>query len=242
MPAATKRRIEKNLHVIRDRLAEACVQSGRDADAVRIIAVTKSVEFDTIKHLLDLGLTELGENRAQQLAERAAQLDAYLGRRRTPLPAPVRWHMIGHLQRNKVKTVLPLVTAIHSVDSLRLAEEISERAAARGLSADIFLQVNCSNEEQKFGCAMGAAAPLADMIASLPHVRLTGLMTMGPRDGNPAGTENAFARLRELFEELQKEVAVAQNLRELSMGMSGDYEIAARQGATLVRIGSALFA
>lgn len=239
--AVTRNRIEKNLQKIQDNIAEACKRVGRFPEEVSIIAVTKSVDMDTIKNLLDAGLTELGENRVQQLTQRAAELDAYLARRRNPLAGPVRWHMIGHLQRNKVRATLKCSQTVHTVDSLRLAEEISERAGKMEISADVLLQVNCSQESQKYGCAVGAAFHLGEMIASMPNLKLCGLMTMGPLGDDELATRNSFIRLRELFEEMRKEKIGGNDFRHLSMGMSGDYAIAVEEGATLVRIGSALF-
>jgi pyridoxal phosphate enzyme (YggS family) len=239
--AVTTNRIEKNVQRIREEIAEACQRARRHPDEVGIIAVTKSADVETIKNLLDAGLTELAESRAQNLATRAEEIDAYLQRRRTPLPAPVHWHMVGHLQRNKVKSILPVVTAIHSVDSLRLAEELQERAARIDRHVDVFLQVNCSNEDQKYGCAVGAAFHLGEMIASLENIRLVGLMTMGPLTEDPNESRMAFARCHELFEEMRGERVGGDHFRHLSMGMSSDYVPAVEEGATLLRIGTALF-
>lgn len=237
----TRKKIEKNLAKIRENIAKACEESRRDPSDVKIVAVTKSVDVETIKNLLDAGLTTFGENKVQQLTQRAEELAKYLKRRRNPLPAPVSWHMIGHLQRNKVKQVVKCASMIHSVDSLRLAEELSNRAVAESQEYQLLLQVNCSQENQKFGCAVGASLHLAEMIATLPGLKLRGLMTMGPMTGEPVATENSFVRLRELFEEIRHDKIGGSDFTELSMGMSGDYEIAVRQGATIVRIGSALF-
>lgn len=240
--AVSKKRMEKNLHEIRERIALSCAKVGRDPKEVTLIAVTKSVELDEIRHLLDLGVTELGESRVQQFVPRASEVGAYLQRRRVDLPRPVRWHMVGHLQRNKVKGLLEWASLIHSVDSLRLAEEISHRAEQMHRTVEVLLQVNCSGESQKFGCAVGAAEHLAELIATLPHVRLVGLMTMGPLSDNAEDARPAFRRLRELFEDMRKSRIGGDAFRHLSMGMSRDYPQAVEEGATLVRIGSALFA
>jgi len=237
----TKARIERNLRRIRDRIAAACARTGRPADGVRIVAVTKSVEMDTIKALLDAGLVQLAENRVQNLVQRVAETDAYVRRRRKPLPGPVRWHMIGHLQRNKVKTVLGCAEMIHSVDSLRLAEEINTRAERLERVVDVLLQVNCSQEAQKFGVAVGAALHLGEMIDTLANLRLGGLMTMAPLTDDPDQARVPFVRLRELFEEMSSHKIGGDNFRHLSMGMSQDYEVAVEEGATLLRIGTALF-
>ena len=239
--AVTQKRIEKNLLNIRRQIAESARVANRSPDEVSIVAVTKTVELDTIKNLLDAGLTDLGENRVQQLAERSGEVDAYLRRRRSELPHPVRWHMIGHLQRNKVKTTLGCSGIIHSVDSLRLAEEIDNRAEKMDKNVEVMLQVNCSQERQKFGVAVGAALHLGELIVSLPRLRLIGLMTMGRLTSNPEDSRNSFVRLRELFEEMEKEKIGAPHFRHLSMGMSNDYPIAVQEGATILRIGTALF-
>jgi pyridoxal phosphate enzyme (YggS family) len=240
--AVTRKRIEKNLQTIREGIARSCDRAKRDPAEVSVVAVTKEVDFETVKNLLDAGLTELGENRVQQLLSRSTELDAYLQRRRTELPCPVRWHMIGHLQRNKVKAVLGVSKVIHSVDSLRLAEEINVRAEKMQCDVEVFLQVNCSLEEQKYGCAVGAVAHLADLIVTLPRLRLLGLMTMGPLTDDPETSRNAFRRLRELFEEMRGDRIGGDAFQHLSMGMSMDYPIAVEEGATMLRIGAALFA
>ena len=239
--AITQGRIQKNLQRIRDNIAAAHDRAGREPREIKIVAVTKTVEFDTIKRLLDTGLTELGESRVQHLTERAEELDAYLQRRQSPLPQPIKWHMVGHLQRNKVRAVLSVADCIHSVDSLRLAEEIDARAETIGRRVDVFLQVNCSEEQQKFGCAVGAVLHLGEIMCTLNNIRLVGLMTMAPLTNDPNEARHAFSRLRELFEEMRNEKTGGDDFRHLSMGMSQDYEVAVEEGATVVRIGSALF-
>jgi len=237
----TKATIGRNLRRIREDIALACGRVGRPPEDVRLVAVTKSVDLEAIKALLDSGLTDLGESRSQQFTQRVAEVDAYLRRRRNPLPSPVRWHMIGHLQRNKVKGVLGCAEMIHSVDSLRLAEAIDGRAERLGRVVDLLLQVNCSQEEQKFGVAVGAAVHLGELICTLGHVRLNGLMTMAPIAEDPEKARPSFVRLRELFEEMRGEKIGGENFRHLSMGMSQDYVPAVEEGATLLRIGTALF-
>lgn len=239
---ATKIKIAKNLARIRENIAAACARSGRNTDDVGLVVVTKSVGLGEIKSLLELGVTELGENRVQQLTLRAAELDEYLKRRRNgPLARP-RWHMVGHLQRNKVKAVLNVAGVIQSVDSLRLAEEIDARAGRDERRVEIMLQVNCSEESQKFGCAVGAALHLGELICTLKHLRLIGLMTIGPLTDDPQAARPAFVRLRELFEEMRHEKVGGEGFRHLSMGMSQDYAAAVEEGATILRIGTAVFA
>jgi PLP dependent protein len=237
---ATVKRIEKNLARIRETIGDACTRVGRDPEDVTIVAVTKTVDLAAIRSLLEVGLCDLGESRAQQLATRAAELDGYLARARKEFP-PVRWHMIGHLQRNKVKPVLNVAHTIHSVDSLRLAEEIDERAEKLGKRVDVMLQVNTSEEKQKEGCAVGAAYHLGEMMTTLKNLRLTGLMAMAPLSEDDAEARHAFGRLREIFEEMRSEKIGGADFKHLSMGMSNDYVAAVEQGATILRIGTALF-
>lgn len=239
--AVSLNRIQKNLDAVRAAIAGACGRCGRDPNDIAIVAVTKSVEIDTIRNLVDAGITDFGENRVRDLVAKADDLAGYLRRRRKPVPGPVRWHMVGHLQRNKVKKVLEFAGMIHSVDSLRLSEEVSVRAARVGTEMDILLQINCSEESQKYGCAVGAAPHLGEMISSLPGLRLRGLMTMGPLRGGKEGARNSFRRLREIFDEMKKDRIGGRDFQHLSMGMTDDYEIAVEEGATILRIGRALF-
>ena len=186
-------------------------------------------------------LDRTGESRVQHLVDSAAQVSAYVRRRQNPLPTPVRWHMVGHLQRNKARAACEVADVVHSIDSLRLAEEVDKRGQQLGKVVDVMLQVNCSEEEQKAGCAVGAAVHLGEMITSLQNVRLTGLMTMGPVTKDFNESRHCFARLREIFEEMRSDKIGGADLRHLSMGMSSDYAAAVEEGATLLRIGTALF-
>ena len=238
--AVSRNKIQRNLDLVRTNIEIACAKTNRSTQEVALVAITKSVDMDTIRTLLDLGLTDLGESRVQQLCERAAEMDSYLVRRRNDLRAPVRWHLVGHLQRNKVKPALQAASYIHSVDSLRLAEDINARCQADSRCVDLFLQINCADELQKFGCAVGAATHLAESIATLRNVRLIGLMTMGVQD-DERQTRLAFQRLRELYEEMRSEKIGHPHLKHLSMGMSDDYVIAVEEGATVLRLGRALF-
>jgi pyridoxal phosphate enzyme (YggS family) len=239
---ANKAKIERNLQLIRKNVEVACAKANRLPREVCLVAVTKTVGADAIEALLELGVTELAESRAQQLVTRAEETAAYVKARRQPLAAKVRWHMIGHLQRNKVKPVLECAEVVHSVDSLRLAEEINTRAEQLGRVVEVFLQVNCSQEQQKYGVAVGAATHLGEMICTLPNVRLVGLMTMAPLVGDSELARTTFVRLREVFEEMRTERIGGDHLRHLSMGMSNDYVVAVEEGATVLRIGTALFA
>ncbi len=243
-PTARRNRLRDNIERTRERVARAAEQSGRSADDVRLIAVTKKVEVDIIRMALDLGLTDLGENRVQSLSRRAAMAYETFKRKRTlaeDSPARATWHMIGHLQRNKVRAAIEWSQIIHSVDSLRLAEQISTDAAARDLDIDIFLQINVAGEKTKHGAAVGAINLLVEEISPLPNVNLVGLMTMAPFIDDEARLRSTFARLRELADDLRTRGTVTDRFTQLSMGMSHDFEYAIQEGATMVRVGSALF-
>ena len=237
----TKNRIERNLAAIRQSIADACARAGRQPSDVMIVAVTKAVEPEVIKSVINAGVANLGENRAPQLVERRDLIDAWMRRRRTGPQTPVRWHMIGHLQRNKVKPVLGANAVIHSIDSLRLAEEINSRGECDDSVAAVLLQVNCSQESQKHGVAVGAAAYLGELISSMKHVQLAGLMTMAAMTDEPETTRPTFTRLRELFDEMRHLGVGGEAFKHLSMGMSQDYTVAVEEGATILRIGTALF-
>jgi hypothetical protein len=237
--SAIKTRIDRNLQQVRQGVAEACARRGRNPADVNIIAVTKSADMDAVKALLDLGVVDLGESKVQDLTDRAAEVAQYLSHRRGG--QAVRWHMIGHLQRNKVRPVLEVAQVIHSIDSLRLAEEINARAEKDARVVEVLLQVNSSGEAQKFGVAVGAAMHMGELIGTLKHLRLVGLMTMAAQSSRSEDARAPFARLREVFEEMRHEKVGGDHFRHLSMGMSDDYPVAVEEGATLLRIGSALF-
>ena len=232
---------------IQQRIARAAAKCRRDAKEITLIAVTKSAAPEAIRQLVEAGQREFGESRVQQLQQRAAQIQEWLaraaGKTDKPLPAPddVHWHMIGHLQRNKVKPVLQSCTAIHSVDSLRLAEEIHTGIEKLNRPMQVLLEVNVSGENSKYGVAVGAALHLAEQIDSMEGIHLVGLMTMAPYSENPDNARPSFTRLRELFEEIRFRKIGGERFRHLSMGMSGDFEVAIQEGATIVRIGTALF-
>jgi len=239
--AVTLDRIRKNLSEIGKRVSDACARSGRNSDDISLVAVTKTEEIGVIKHLIDAGVTDFGESRAQDLGVKVDELEKYISRRRNPLPGEIKWHMVGHVQRNKVKKIAECAGMVHSVDSLRLAEELNDRMEGMDRVMEILLQVNCSLESQKFGCAVGAALPLAESIVSMDGLKLAGLMTMGPMDEDPESSRNSFIRLRELFDEMKKERIGGDDFKHLSMGMSDDFEVAVEEGATIIRVGRALF-
>jgi len=237
--------LAERLDAIRERIATACAKVKRDASEVTLVAVTKTAGPEQIREILSLGVTDLGESRAQNLAQRAGQISEFLQRRTThgdgSANPKVRWHMMGHLQRNKVKPIVPFIHLVHSVDSLRLAEEIDAQAQKLGRKVAVLMQVNTSEETQKFGVAVGAAVHLAEQIDSMPNVQLIGLMAMGALDAPEAEVRHVFARTREIFDELKWHKIGGAGFKQLSMGMSGDFEQAILEGSTMVRIGTALF-
>jgi pyridoxal phosphate enzyme (YggS family) len=235
-------KISEKTKRVKDNINSACARAGRDPGEVKLVVVTKSATIEAIKEVIRLGFTDLGENRVQQLKKVAAQVEEYFQSPDGVSPAnKINWHMIGHLQRNKVRHVLPITCLIHTVDTLRLAEEINASAAKLNLCPKVLLQVNTSNEPQKYGVPVGAATHLAEQIETLPNLQLVGLMTMAPLTHNKNIVRSCFIRAREIFVEMRGEKIVSQHFTELSMGMSSDYEIAVEEGATILRIGSAIF-
>ena len=228
---------------VKDKINSACARAGRAPEEVKLVVVTKSATIEAVNEVIRLGFTDLGENRVQQLKKVSAQVDELFGASGDSASQPkINWHMIGHLQRNKVRHVLPITCLIHTVDTLRLAEEINISAAKLNLCPKVLLQVNTSKESQKYGVPVGAATHLAEQIETLPNLKLVGLMTMAPLTHNKNVVRACFVRARELFIEMRGEKIVGNHFTELSMGMSSDYEIAIEEGATILRIGSAIFA
>jgi PLP dependent protein len=228
--------IADNLRRIRERIARAAETAGRNADEITLVAVTKYVGTKEVRELLEAGCNNVAESRPQELWSKSGELASTSGRD----ISGINWHLVGHLQRNKIRRTLPLVSLIHSVDSPRLlaaidAEWQTLQAAHSELPAAIrvLLEVNTSGEDTKHGLAPDEVEPLVVEASRFPRVVICGLMTMAALEGGPDTAARNFATLRELRDRLQ--------LRELSMGMSGDFEIAIREGATLVRIGSALW-
>jgi pyridoxal phosphate enzyme (YggS family) len=237
--------LAEKLDEVKDRIAKACAKTKRDPKEVTLVAVTKTAAPEQMREMLQLGVGDLGESRVQVLVQRAAQLNEFHQRRVSSGDATVadklRWHMIGHLQRNKIKQVLPIVSLIHSVDSLRLAEELETQATKLNKRQPVLMQINASEESQKTGVAVGAAVHLAEQIDSMPHLQLMGLMTMAAFDADEKTIRHTFTRTREIFEEMQWHKIGGSSLKHLSMGMSNDFEIAIEEGATMVRVGTALF-
>lgn len=240
-----KRKLTENWKRIEQRIADACERAHRKPSSVTLVAVTKAASLEIIRSLVEIGLTDLGENHVQELIKRAAMLRECVGRRAldpssAPLSAP-RWHMIGHVQRNKVRGLLPWVELVHSVDSLRLAEGIDAESAKLDRKMPILLEVNASGEASKCGVAVAATTHLAEQISSLRHIELRGLMAMAPLTDDESVIRNTFQRVRELFDEVVGERMCGPSFKELSLGMSSDFEYGIEAGATYVRVGSALF-
>jgi len=220
--------IAANLQKTRERLALACTRAGRAPESVRLVAVSKTVGTEHIREAIAAGATDLGENKVQ---EAQPKIEA--------IGAGVTWHLIGHLQSNKAGRAVQLFDLIHSVDSESLAKDIDRRAGLAGKRQAILIQVNCSGEASKSGCAPEALVGLARTAGQLENIELRGLMTIGPLDTDPEAARTAFRLLAKLRNEAQEALGTA--LPELSMGMTGDLEVAVEEGATLVRVGTAIF-
>jgi pyridoxal phosphate enzyme (YggS family) len=214
--------IPANLERVRERVARAAERAGRKPEDVLLIGVSKVVEVERIRAAIAAGVAALGENRVQEAKAKIAEL----GR-------PVPWHLIGHLQTNKVKDALPLFDLIHSLDRLELAQELERRAAAQGRAVDTLVQVNIASEASKGGFAPDEVGPALETISRLSHVRVRGLMVIPPEVERAEESRPWFRRLREMADK--------HGLRERSMGMSGDFEVAIEEGATMVRVGTAIF-
>jgi pyridoxal phosphate enzyme (YggS family) len=230
MPAPSEL-IAANVNQVRERIAAAALAAGRDPAEIKLVAVSKYVDAATAALLVAAGCRSLGEARPQQLWEKAA----------APELAGVEWHLIGRLQRNKIRRTLPLVSLIHSVDSERLIAAINDEAAVLGLTSRVLLEVNCSGDAAKQGFAVEEVRALLPAIPNYAHLEVAGLMTMASLDGDDAVAQANFAALRILRDELARDSPPNVTLAELSMGMSGDFEIAIAEGATIVRVGSSLF-
>ena len=224
-------RIAENLARVRERIARAARESGRTVEAVKLVAVTKYVGLPECAKLIAAGCRDLGESRPQAIWEKAPALQG----------DAVRWHVIGHLQRNKLRRTLPWASLVHSADSQRLIAALHNEAVSLGRSVPILLEVNISGDREKHGFAPEQLEPLLPKLAHYPSASVQGLMTMAAREGGRDAAQRNFAALRALRDRLQSNCPAHLRLDELSMGMSGDYEIAIREGATIVRIGSALF-
>jgi pyridoxal phosphate enzyme (YggS family) len=215
------------LAAVKARIAAACRRAGREPDAVTLVAVTKTVSAPVAALVPELGVTDLGESRPQELWKKAEALPA------------ARWHLIGHLQRNKIDRTVPLAVLLHSVDSVRLLDALDAFGRKRGTPVPLLLEVNCSREAAKGGFTPEEVPALGERITSLEGVRVEGLMTMAAYHENPEECRPAFAELRALRDRLRE--ATGMPLPHLSMGMSNDFEVAVEEGATLVRVGTTIF-
>ena len=237
--------LESNLQRVRQRIADACAQAGRRPESVTLVAVTKNAAPEQIRALISLGHGDFAENYAQTLVQRAVQFGEFHARKLSggdeTAPRELRWHMIGHLQRNKVRPLLAQMTMLQTLDSLRLAEELDEQCAKVGRRLPCLIQVNASEEPQKSGVAIGAAVHLAEQVATMPNLRLMGVMCMAREGADQDESRRTFARCRETFEEMQQHKIAGADLRHLSMGMTQDLEAGILEGATIVRVGTALF-
>jgi pyridoxal phosphate enzyme (YggS family) len=222
--------LRNNLDAIEKRIQAACARAGRPRSDVTLVAVTKTAPDEAVPLLPELGLNHLGENRPQQLWRKAALL-----------PSTVHWHLIGHLQRNKIDRTLPLVELIHSADRVSILTSLEESAALLARPVSVLVEVNTSGEASKNGFAPAEVPSLAALLISLIYVRVRGLMTMAAPEEDPERCRPSFALLREVRDRLRRGLADQHVLAHLSMGMSNDFEIAIEEGATLVRIGTALF-
>ena len=220
--------INEKLGLVQSKIAEAAKRSGRQPDEVALVAVTKTFPVEVIREAFDAGHRLFGENRVQELLAKQPLL-----------PSSVRWHLIGHLQSNKVRKVLPVIEAIHSVDSLDLARDINRIAAETGAAPRVFLEVNVAGEASKHGFVPAELEAALDGVLSLDRLEIQGLMCVPPISAEPEDSRRHFIFLREFRDRLEKRAGIP--VRGLSMGMSGDYEVAVEEGATIVRVGSAIF-
>lgn len=222
--------IKNNLDSIYERIEAAAAKSGRTADDIKVIAVTKTVDAHRIKNVLDYGIFDLGENRVQELMEKYDKLDSRSN-----------WHLIGHLQTNKVKYIIDKVKMIHSVDSIDLAREINNRALKAGKKMDILLQVNVAGEETKFGIDPEDVQSYVEEVSRLGNISLKGLMTIAPYAQNARDIRPVFRKLYNIYIDIKNERIDNVNMDYLSMGMSNDFEVAVEEGANIVRIGTGIF-
>ncbi len=226
-------RIVRNLTAVRQRIADAARSSGRSADEISLVAVTKYVDVATTRMLVKAGCSTLGESRPQMLWQKAEQLSDL---------SKIKWHLIGHMQRNKVARTLPIISTLQSVDSVRLLQAIDEHSAKLAKTTSILLEVNISRDDNKHGFALDEVPSVVRSMTTYNYVSLKGVMGMASRKGGIDRARRDFAELRELRDSLRNDCPGNSSLDEISMGMSGDFEVAIEEGATTVRVGSALFA
>lgn len=222
--------VKENLAQVRDNIKRACEKAGRNPEEITLISVSKTKPVPMLEEAYAAGSRDFGENKVQEITDKYPQL-----------PEDIRWHMIGHLQRNKVKYIIDKVSLIHSVDSLRLAQEISSQAQKKQVDVNILVEVNVAGEESKFGIACEETLQLIEEISILPHVHVKGLMTIAPFVANPEDNREYFRQIRELAVDIGKKNIDNVNMSVLSMGMTGDYMVAIEEGATMVRVGTGIF-
>ncbi len=222
--------LKENLMEVEKNIALACEKSGRRREDVTLIAVSKTKPVSMLQEIYAEGIRDFGENKVQELAVKYEEM-----------PKDIRWHMIGHLQRNKVKTVIDKSCLIHSVDSYRLAEEINIQAKKKGIIAPILVEVNIAEEESKFGIHREDAIQLVEEIAKLENISVKGLMTIAPYVENPEENRQYFRNIKQLSVDIAEKNIDNVTMHVLSMGMTGDYMVAIEEGATLVRVGTGIF-
>lgn len=222
--------ISENLKDVHARISAAENRAGRKKGSAKLIAVTKTKPVSDLLEAYNAGERDFGENKVQEMLEKQEQL-----------PKDIRWHLIGHLQRNKVKYVVGNTVLIHSVDSLRLAEEISKTAVKKGVTADILIEVNAAEEDSKFGLTLEDTLPLVESISKLPNINIKGLMTIAPYTDDAESNRKYFRALKELSVDIARKNVDNVSMEILSMGMTGDYEVAIEEGATYVRVGTGIF-
>ena len=221
---------KKNLDVIEENICKACKKANRSRDEVTLIAVSKTKPVSDLQAVYDLNIRDFGENKVQELKDKIEVM-----------PDDIKWHMIGHLQRNKVKYIIGKVELIHSVDSLRLAEEISKQAVKNNVTANILIEINIGDEDSKFGIKADNVISLVRDIASLPNISIKGLMCVAPYVVDSEENRPLFHKIKDLSVDIMAENIDNVSMSILSMGMSNDYQVAIEEGATMVRIGSNLF-
>ena len=222
--------VTENLKIVEEKIAKACERAKRDRSEVTLIAVSKTKPEVMIEEAYAAGQRDFGENKVQEIC-----------RKKELLPEDIRWHMIGHLQRNKVHQVVNKACLIHSVDSLRLAETISHEAEKKEIEVPVLVEVNVAQEESKFGVTTEETISLVEEIAKLPHIRVRGLMTIAPFVEDPEENRGIFRKLKQLSVDIVAKNINNVNMSVLSMGMTNDYEVAIEEGATMVRVGTGIF-
>lgn len=222
--------IAENLRQVQENIKKACENSNRDPKEVTLVAVSKTKPVSMLKEAYDEGIRTFGENKVQEIMDKYGQL-----------PSDIQWHMIGHLQRNKVKNIVGKAAMIHSLDSVRLAEAIEQEAAKQGISVPVLIEVNVAMEESKFGISVQETLPFVEILSKMPHLKVMGLMTIAPYVENPEENRKIFRKLRKLSVDIMEKNINNINMSVLSMGMTGDYQVAIEEGATMVRVGTGIF-